>query len=163
MLGHAYMHFDKSHFAAFTLRVARGADNGDAFSRALMFETGCQMARHIRAVLPSVSPQLLQKPGGLPIICVGSVFLSFKQLQEGFLSIVYGLFFLINYFTIQVYRFVKIRKTMPLPNGIRLMRLTKPAALGAAALAAKNCLGEEIALDYGQNADEFFHFHAAPR
>lgn len=49
-------------------------------------EAGCQMARHIIAILPKVDKELFNSPDGLPIVCAGSVFKSWAIMKPGFLQ-----------------------------------------------------------------------------
>ena len=88
-----------------------GADLGDPFCRQLLDETGRWLGLHVRALLPHTDKvcaqrephdprrarltvlnrlalqALLSQPGGLTIVCVGSVFKAFPHLRAGLSSL----------------------------------------------------------------------------
>ena len=46
-------------------------------------EGGRVLAHHILALGPKMDPALLQQPGGLHVVCVGSVFKAWEALKDG--------------------------------------------------------------------------------
>jgi N-acetylglucosamine kinase len=136
-----YTNFKKSEVAGLCQTLAEeGAD--DPLCKSLFSEAGQQLAKYIIAVIPHISPELLNAPGGLRILCEGSVWKSWDLLKEGFLS------YLSAY--------------LPRRNGLqikefRLIRLTRSAAIGAAVHGAKT-VGDTVLIDYSTNVDEFYHY-----
>ena len=86
LLSHCYDNFSKAKFAALTRAIAEAALAGDGLCLWLFREAGRMLGRHIRALAPSVSPQLSAGQGGLNIVCVGSVWKSWPLLKDGFLE-----------------------------------------------------------------------------
>ena len=86
LLSHCYDNFSKAQFAALTRSIAESAVAGDGLCQWLFREAGRQLGRHIRALAPSISPQLREGQGGLHIVCVGSVWKSWPLLKDGFLE-----------------------------------------------------------------------------
>ena len=86
LLTHCYDSFSKAHFAALTRGIAEKAAAGDALCVWLFSEAGRQLGRHIRALAPAISPALTSAPGGLNVVCVGSVWKSWSLLKQGFLQ-----------------------------------------------------------------------------
>ena len=78
--------FSKANFAALTRRIAEAAVRGDALCAWLFEEAGRVLGRHIRALAPAISPTLTSAPGGLRVVCVGSVWKSWDLLKKGFLA-----------------------------------------------------------------------------
>merc|ERR1719282_2211582 len=76
LLSHCYDSFSKANFAALTKRISEAASNGDKLCIWLFEEAGRMLGKHILALSPSVSSSLSQAPGGLQIVCVGSVWKS---------------------------------------------------------------------------------------
>ena len=86
LLTHCYDSFSKAQFAALTRRLAEAAVSGDGLCAWLFEEAGRMLGRHIRALAPAISPELTTAPGGLSIVCVGSVWKSWELLKRGFLE-----------------------------------------------------------------------------
>ena len=133
-----YETFDKQHIAGLCQTLAeKGA--GDPLCRSLFFTAGQVLAKHIRAIAPHISHEMLSVPGGLHVVCEGSVWKSWDLLREGFLS------------TLCPPR----QKAVPFKE-FRLVRLTQPAAIGAALLGAKK-VGDKLPVDYSTHVVELYH------
>lgn len=136
LLEHCYAKFDKSFYARLCQKLAVAAHDGDELSLSIFTDAGRQLARSIAALLPRVDQELI-KEGFLSIVCVGSVWLSFDLLKEGFLkelsrhSICYEL------------RFKKLKESM---------------AIGACYLAADS-IKFDLSRDYSKNYEVFFSYH----
>ena len=86
LLTHCYDSFSKANFASLTRRIAEAAVSGDVLCCWLFEEAGRMLGRHIRALAPAISPELTSAPGGLRVVCVGSVWKSWELLKRGFLA-----------------------------------------------------------------------------
>ena len=84
LLAHAYHDFTKAKFAGLCSKLAEEASNGDELSKFLFTENGKWLAKHVVALCPKMSPQLLSN--GLPIVCVGSVWKSWALMEKGFME-----------------------------------------------------------------------------
>lgn len=84
LLPYFYTNFDKSFIAGLCVKLAKLARDGDQLSRHLFRLAGKDLADHVAAVAPHADKALRQSEGGLPIVCVGSVFKSWDLLREGF-------------------------------------------------------------------------------
>ncbi|CAL8376778.1 unnamed protein product [Gadus morhua 'NCC'] len=141
MLPHLYRDFQKSHFAGFCRRLAEGAKAGDALCLHIFREAGRVLAKHVQAVLPTAKEALLGAEGGLPILCVGSVWGSWEFLKPGFTE---GL--------------ASVARSKPFAgrfHGYRLLTLQQSSALGGAGLGARS-VGATVTLDYAANASVFY-------
>ncbi|ALC47787.1 CG6218 [Drosophila busckii] len=114
MLTHCYAKFDKPFFATLCKKLAIIADNGDQLAMSLFQEAGVHLARMIKALLPSVSKELVES-GDLSVVCVGSVWSSFNLLKEAFIK--------------------ELAKTSIAFN-LKLVQITKSSAYGACYLGA---------------------------
>ncbi|ELT93939.1 hypothetical protein CAPTEDRAFT_166456 [Capitella teleta] len=140
MLDHLYTNWNKSHFASMCKEISRGAaELKDPLCIEAFKKAGFYLGRHILAVAPKADKMLLDRPGGLQVVCTGSVWKSWALLQEGFLD---GL---------------KPRSDKDVKIGeISLLLLEKNAGHGAAYLSAKEAnLGLNV--DYSQNVTVFYH------
>lgn len=135
MLDPMYGSFDKTTFAGFAVKVAEGAAAGDALCRGVFAGAGADLGRHLAAVLPSAAAAL--RGAGLTVVCIGSVWKSWPLLEQSFLQAV-----------------DRAGAGAPAP-ALRLVRLTVPAAVGAAFLGARQ-RGAELPLDYGATTETFF-------
>ena len=133
LLPHAYINFKKNHFAGLSSQLAKSADEGDALAKSLFYDAGKYLAMHIVALLPKVDPVLMKSPGGLHIVCVGSVFKSWHHMKEGFLSVLVG----------------KVKE-------MTLVRLKVSSALGCAFLAARK-VGVQLPIEFEKNYEIFCH------
>lgn len=135
ILEHCYVGFNKSFFAGLCEKLAKLAEEDkNELCVYLFFEAGKALASHVNAILPSIHRSLLEHEGGLPIICVGSVFKSWILLMEGFLSVI-----------------------DPRISEFTLLRLNKSTALGAAVMGAKKA-NRKLPLNLKDNCSVLYHF-----
>jgi len=139
ILSHCYDKFNKAEFAALSKKIAEAAVGGDALCAWLFREAGRMLGRHIRALAPSLSQQLRTAPGGLNIVCVGSVWRSWDLLRPGFLL---GL---------------QDQQGVPAVSELTMVRLSVGMATGAAYLGAK-ASGSNMPTKFSDNVEQFFHF-----
>lgn len=83
LLPYFYAPFQKSAIANMAAAIAAGAAEGDPLCLYLFHDAGKRLAQHIKAVTPHISQALLNRPGGVPVVCVGSVWKSWDALQDG--------------------------------------------------------------------------------
>ncbi|KAF7706469.1 N-acetyl-D-glucosamine kinase [Silurus meridionalis] len=139
MLPHLYRNFQKSYFAGFCRILAEGANAGDDFCRYVFTQAGKVLAQHVVAVLPNVQQELFLGDLGLPILCVGSVWLSWELIKDGF-TLVLSQAKLSGYSHFHKYS---------------LLTLSQSSAVGGAKLGAQNA-GATLPLDYSTSASVFF-------
>merc|ERR1719318_725459 len=78
---------DKENIAKFCVKgVVSGAVEGDPLSLHLLTEAGRELGKHVKAMIPKMDIDIFRAPGGLKIVCVGSVWKSWKFIKDGFLS-----------------------------------------------------------------------------
>lgn len=140
MLEHSYKCFNKPFYAELTMRLAEGADQGDEFCKYIFHSAGVTLAKHLIAVSPKIDPEMYLRPGGLPIVCIGSVWKSWKHLEGGFTS------------TIEL-----LKNGQPNIKRFSLLKLKVSSAFGSALLAAP-----EIPRNYSNNA-QVFYSNASPQ
>lgn len=138
MLPHLYRNFQKSHFAGFCKKLAKGAEAGDAFCQYLFIQAGRVLAKHVEAVLPKAQEPLFSGDTGLPILCVGSVWRSWELLKPGFTEVL-----------------DKSDKSKGRFHGYSLLTLQQSSALGGASLGAQS-IGSSIKMDFKANANIFY-------
>ncbi|KAK9881738.1 hypothetical protein WA026_017260 [Henosepilachna vigintioctopunctata] len=131
-----YRTFTKAKIAAFCKEVSALATAGDKLSQHIFNEAGECIARSIAAVYPKASEELTNRPDGLQVACVGSVWLSWSLLQSGFVS------YLENNTKIQ---------------SLTLIRVVSPGGLGAAFLACDK-LNINIHRNYEKNYETLFKY-----
>ncbi|XP_054907206.1 N-acetyl-D-glucosamine kinase [Poeciliopsis prolifica] len=147
MLPHLYRNFQKSFFAGFCLKLAEGAEAGDALCQHVFAEAGRVLAKHVAAVLPAAQEPLLSGELGLPILCVGSVWKSWSLLKPGFTEV--------------LEKAASSEKLKGRFRGYSLLILQQSSALGGASLGAQR-FGFSISMDYGANAKiSFQHFFSS--
>jgi len=127
MLEPLYGNFDKTVYAGFAVKVAEGAEQGDALCCRAFEKAGDDLGRHVTAVLPN----LAKGTDTLTIICVGSVWKSWAHLRTSFTDVIVS----------------ASRTSDHAPKCIKLLTLTESGAVGAAYIAAVS-IGSTIALDY---------------
>ncbi|CAB3369440.1 Hypothetical predicted protein [Cloeon dipterum] len=142
LLQHCYTNFEKSFFASLCKKLSLAASQGDGLSKWLFQQAGRDLARFVVAVWPQVQKQpvfqkLLEQPGGLPVVCVGSVWLSWEHLQPGFVA--------------ELAAHSEIRE-------LTLLQLRSSAAVGATYLAAR-MVHADFPADYASNYQVFFNYH----
>ncbi|XP_015782154.1 N-acetyl-D-glucosamine kinase [Tetranychus urticae] len=115
LIAPTYIDFVKSRFAGLCVHLAKVADEGDKCAQKLFYDAGTMLARHIVALGPKIDPALLNNQDGLTVVCVGSVFKSWKLLRQGFID-----------------------ESQTLGIALNLVRITRPSSLGATYLAARD-------------------------
>lgn len=113
------------------------AEKGDALSIHLFKEAGRYLAKATIALLPNVHKDLLNN-GNLNIVCVGSVWKSWRWLKAGYSKE-------ISSFTCSF--------------GLNLITLTQPMAIGAVYVAA-DFIKYDLPRDYSHNYEIFHHIPA---
>ncbi|RZF34966.1 hypothetical protein LSTR_LSTR010058 [Laodelphax striatellus] len=84
ILPHMYSSFNKSNVAGLCQHLAQGAEEGDALCLWIFREAGISLAKFLIALGKKSHKSLTEKDLGLPIVCVGSVWKSWKFLESGF-------------------------------------------------------------------------------
>lgn len=135
LLQHCYSRFHKAFFAGLCKKLAELAKDGDKLAALVFSEGGSVMARHVLAITDKVDKALLVCDT-LDIVCVGSVFLSWDLLCKSF---------------------IKELDTADLPFALRLLRITKTMAYGAAYMAADH-LKFNMPRNYQDNYKVFHHY-----
>lgn len=135
LLQHLYTSFDKSHIANFTKAIATGCERGDPLCLLLFQEAGQQLGRHVVALSRKAHNDLKLAQGGLKVICVGSVWKSWRFMRKGFLEEIHG----------------------GSVDELSLLRLTTSSAMGACYLAAEK-FDYPFGKPYDSNAEVFFHY-----
>lgn len=136
MLPHWYTNFNKCNIANFTKEIAIGCEKGDPLCMLVFEEAGQQLAKHVIAVGKKAHNDLKLDRGGLKVICVGSVWKSWKFLEKGFIE--------------EIHR-------SGLLDELSLMKLEVSPAVGACYLAAEK-IHCEFAKSYDENTKVFFHY-----
>lgn len=131
-----YGPFCKAKIAGFCKEVAELANSGDPLALHIFSEAGRYIAKSITAVYPKASPQLTDMPDGLQVACVGSVWLSWSLLKEGFVR--------------HIEDNTDIQKLM-------LIRVICPSGLGAAYMACDK-LGLDVPRSYNKNYEILFRY-----
>lgn len=136
LLGPFYSNFDKAFIASLCKKLAELAHSGDKMARSIFEEAGRDLARALASVIKKASPILTNRKGGIHILCVGSVWLSWDLLQFGFADY--------------------IDKETDIKE-LSLMTLTTTMAVGAAYMAANRC---NLALQrhYERNYNVFYTY-----
>ncbi|XP_037577750.1 N-acetyl-D-glucosamine kinase-like isoform X1 [Dermacentor silvarum] len=134
LLPFCYTNFKKQFIAAMCVKVANLAREGDKLSQHLFQMAGKDLADHVAAVLPHAEKSLLEGEGGLPIVCVGSIFKSWDLLQKGFEEVL-----------------------CPKVSEFTLLQPTVSAALGAALYGA-SLLDCKLPINFKENSRRLYHF-----
>nr|XP_012222874.1 PREDICTED: N-acetyl-D-glucosamine kinase isoform X1 [Linepithema humile] len=134
ILPYFYTKFDKSAIANFTKEIATGCERNDPLCLKLFEEAGQVLAKHIIALWKKAPSELTSGFDGLKVICVGSVWKSWKFMEKGFVD--------------------EIRNCNIIKR-LSLLRLTTTSALGACYLAAEkiNC---PFVKPYDDNVEVFY-------
>ena len=132
---------NKLHIAKFCVKgVVKGAEQGDMLSLHMLKNAGIELGKHVKALIPKMDIELFNKPGGVRIICVGSIWKSWIYLKEGFL----------NGISPQTDEEKQLKE-------FTLVKLKSEAkaSIGAAAWAAKraHC---SVNINYSKMSEEFF-------
>ncbi|CAH1185509.1 unnamed protein product [Phyllotreta striolata] len=86
ILDYFYVNFDKAYIASMTKDLSELAADGDDLAREIFRQNGAYLAKSIRAVLSKASGELSDREGGVHVTCVGSVWLSWELLKQGFVQ-----------------------------------------------------------------------------
>lgn len=138
VLSHCYKNFNKSKYAGMCIRLVKLARDGDELAKSIFEEAGRYLARSIQAVYPNADQVLLSREGGLHVVCVGSVWLSFDLLEPGF---------------------VEQMKKKPEITEISLLKLIAPGAIGSCYLAADH-LNLHLPKNYKENYRITYNYKA---
>lgn len=136
LLTHCYAKFDKPFFAGLCLRLAEAARDDDQLCVQIFTDAGRALARSVLALLPNVNDELI-KSGELSVVCVGSVWLSWDLLKNGF---------------------TKELNSKKINYDLCLKRLTQTMALGAVYLAT-DLIKFDLPRDYTKNYEVFYCYH----
>lgn len=130
-----YTNFDKPSISSLCKKIAEGG-NDDQLCKHIFEEAGMFLARALSAVIPKASKELTDREGGIHILCVGSVWLSWHLLKPGFV------------------RYINNNTKI---NELSLMRIKTTTAIGAAYMAVDK---HKINLprDYTKNYDIFYTY-----
>ncbi|KAL1502808.1 hypothetical protein ABEB36_007901 [Hypothenemus hampei] len=131
-----YQNFDKSKIASFCEALSGLARDGDKLARYIFSQAGEDLARSIDSVAKRASKELFNTPGGLQVICVGSVWLSWDLLQSGFTT------------------FLQQNSAI---DRLSLLRLITEMGVGAA-LMVSDRLKIDIYRDYSKNYKIFYMY-----
>ncbi|KAK6622539.1 hypothetical protein RUM44_002351 [Polyplax serrata] len=148
MLQHCYSKFNKSKFAGVTMKFAEGATKGDLLCLWLFQQTGIALASYIIALWPNVDESLIKAPGGLQIVCVGSVWKSWKLLERGFIQ---------RLKPVPKSCLPSVYTSEPIIEELSLLKLKVGPETGAAYLAAK-LVDYPMPKNYVDNYEVFFHY-----
>ena len=109
--------------------LAEVAEADDALAKWVFVQAGRVLAKHIVALSSSMSSSLQES---LSVVCIGSVWKSWKHLQPGFIE--------------------ELTLSAPQIKSFQLLSLQVPMATGACYLAA----GEKMAKKYQENTQVFY-------
>ncbi|XP_046435104.1 N-acetyl-D-glucosamine kinase [Neodiprion fabricii] len=140
LLPHLYANFDKSKFAMLAKELAKGCEHEDPLCLLLFEDTGKILARYVQVVATKAHNDLLLSPGGLRIVCVGSVWHSWTYMKKGFVDQIHG---------------------TPGVDELTLLRLKTSAAVGACYLAADSLQCGSLKKTYDDNINIFYHYKRA--
>ncbi|XP_078485047.1 N-acetyl-D-glucosamine kinase-like [Ciona intestinalis] len=133
MLNSLYSDFSKSIFAGFckVLAIEGCVEKSDALCLHLFKEAGTVLAKHIIALVPKADKAMLQRPDGLQVVCVGSVWKNWKYIKESFME------------TLRSHLQGKV-------SSITLVELSGNSAIGSAVIGAKHA-NIPISVDLSKN------------
>ncbi|XP_044755629.1 N-acetyl-D-glucosamine kinase isoform X2 [Coccinella septempunctata] len=131
-----YGPFCKAKIAGFCKEVSKLAGLGDPLAIHIFQEAGRYIAKSISAVYPKASPELTDRVEGLQVACVGSVWLSWCFLKEGFVR--------------HIENNTDIDKLL-------LIRVISPGGLGAAYMACDK-LKIDVSRNYEENYEILFRY-----
>ncbi|RUS89048.1 hypothetical protein EGW08_003159, partial [Elysia chlorotica] len=85
LLDHIYKNFDKSKFSGLCKELAKVClEQQDPLCCQIFKDAGRLLGQHLCAIADKIGSDLKTRDGGLPVVCVGSVFKSWKLLEPGF-------------------------------------------------------------------------------
>ena len=135
LLTFCYDKFTKPHFAGLCKDLAQLALQGDKLAAWVFEQAGKGLAQHIVALSPNYSQEILNQPGGLPVVCIGSVWKSWELLKPGFLK--------------------ELSENAKNIQEISLVQLKVPMATGACYLGADAASGK-MRKNYSDNTTTFY-------
>ncbi len=140
LLRHLYSDWDKTFFAGLCRKIADAArgEDGDPLCKSIFDEAGRDLAQHLLAMLDDISSELLRAEGGLPVVCIGSVWKSWGLLRDAFVSE------------------LRERGGKGRVGEVSLLRLKVGVPVGACYAGAK-AAGVKVKEDYGGNTEKFAH------
>ena len=158
LLTHCYDSFSKAQFADLTRALAEAAVSGDGLCAWLFEEAGRMLGRHIRALAPAISPELTSAPGGLRVVCVGSVWKSWELLKRGFLA---GIKDdsgkpVSSYYDYKNSTFLTSFSLQTISE-LTMVKLSVSMAIGASYLGAR-AARKSVPKSFQNNVEQFFHF-----
>lgn len=106
-------------------------------SKSIFKEAGRSLGRHVTALLPKADQKLLEEP--LTVVCVGSVWKSWRHLKPGFVEV------------LEQFRGVESRFEL------NLVQLREVGSIGALYIAADE-IKMDMKKDYKNNYRSFFVF-----
>nr|CAI5832771.1 unnamed protein product [Callosobruchus analis] len=136
LLSHFYNTFDKAFIASLCKKLSDLAKSGDRLAQEIFKQAGTDLAKAISAVHKKASKELTERDGGLLVLCVGSVWLSWDLIKPGFIS------------------FIEDNTSV---EKLSLTKLKVDCGVGAAYMAADK-LGLDIDREYSNNYDVFFRY-----
>ncbi|KAJ8947386.1 hypothetical protein NQ318_017749 [Aromia moschata] len=131
-----YKNFDKAYIASLCKKLVQLAREDDELSQSIFTEAGTYLARNISAVVVKAAPELTDRDGGIHILCVGSVWLSWDLLRSGF---------------------IKWMENNTSIDKMSLMKLNTEMGVGAA-LMASDRLHLPLERDYSKNYTVFYRY-----
>lgn len=136
ILPYFYANFDKSIIAGFAKEIAIGCEKDDPLCLKIFEEAGRFLAKHIIALSKKAHNDLKLAHGGLKVICVGSVWKSWKFMKNGFVNEIHD---------------------GRVVDELSLLYLTTTSAFGACYLAAEK-INYPFVKPYDSNVEIFFHY-----
>jgi len=139
LLPHLYQDFNKAKFSGLCKELANACSmTNDPLCLSLCREAGVMVARHLKGISSSIHSDLLNCPGGLPVLAQGSVFKSWSLMEGGFVT--------------EMTSNLKETKI----KEVTLSQLQVPAGLGAAALGAR-AAGSDLPFKYDSHTKAMCH------
>uniref|UniRef100_A0A8D8LNI4 N-acetyl-D-glucosamine kinase n=1 Tax=Cacopsylla melanoneura TaxID=428564 RepID=A0A8D8LNI4_9HEMI len=81
-----YANFSKPKVAQLCQKLSVEARNGDVLCKHLFESAGVQLGKMVQSLYKNAEKPLLERPGGLPIVCSGSVWKSWDLVKPGFVK-----------------------------------------------------------------------------
>ena len=86
LLVHCYETFKKEQFAGLCMPLSELAVQGDPLCKEIFAAAGKELAMHLLAMADDISAELVDTKGGLPVVCIGSIWKAWAHLKSGFLA-----------------------------------------------------------------------------
>lgn len=81
-----YESFKKEHIAGLCKSLADLASKGDPLCKEIFAAAGKELAMHLLAMTDEISEELVKTDGGLPVVCIGSIWKAWEHLKSGFIQ-----------------------------------------------------------------------------